>query len=89
VLAARAAFGSSTSGLESATVGGEVTRAGAVTFEVITPLPGDIQLVGNGRVIARAVGQACKHLVTEPGVYRVQVYPRRQRLDFSNPIFVR
>ena len=77
------------SGLELATVGGEVTRAGAVTLEVVTPLPGDIQLVGNGHVIARAMGQACKHLVTEPGAYRVQVYRGGKGWIFSNPIFVR
>jgi hypothetical protein len=77
------------SGLEWATLGGEVSRAGAVTLEVSTPLPGDIRIVCNGRVIARASGQACRHLVTEAGIYRVQVYRGGKGWIFSNPIFVR
>jgi hypothetical protein len=77
------------SGLEVATLGGEVSRAGAVTLEAATPLPGSIQLVCNGRVIAHTFGQACKHLVTEAGAYRVQVYRGGKGWIFSNPIFVR
>jgi len=77
------------SGLESAMLGGEVSRAGAVTLEVNTPLPGDIQIVANERVVARASGRTCKQLVTEAGAYRVQVYRGGQGWIFSNPIFVR
>ncbi len=77
------------SGLEVATLGGEVSRAGAVTLEAATPLPGSIQIVCNGRVIAHTFGQACKHLVIEAGAYRVQVYRGGKGWIFSNPIFVR
>jgi hypothetical protein len=76
------------SGVERATMGEEIRRAGAVTFEVNTPLPGDIQLVGNGRVVARASGQTFKFLSAEPGVYRVQVYRGGKGWLFSNPLFV-
>ncbi len=77
------------SGVERATIGGEIHRAGAVTFEVSLPFPGTIQLAGNGRVVARASGRALKFLSTEPGFYRVQVYRGGRGWIFSNPIFVR
>ncbi len=77
------------SGVESGTMGDEIRRAGAVTFEVTLPLPGIIQLVGNGRVIARGSGRSLKHLATEAGVYRVQAYRGGKAWILSNPIFVR
>jgi hypothetical protein len=76
------------SGVSRVTIGDEIRRAGAVTFEVATPLPGDIQLVGNGRVVARASGRALKFLSAEPGAYRVQVYRGGKGWVFSNPLFV-
>jgi hypothetical protein len=76
------------SGVSRATMGDEIRRAGAVTFEVATPLPGNIQLVGNGRVVARASGKALKFLSAEPGPYRVQVYRGGKGWVFSNPLFV-
>jgi hypothetical protein len=77
------------SGANQATMGDELSRAGAVTFEVTAPLPGDIQLVCNGRAVARASGQALKFLSAEPGRYRAQVYRGGKGWIFSNPIFVR
>jgi hypothetical protein len=77
------------SGLAWATMGGDIQRAGAVTLQVTTPLPGDIRIVNNGRIVARAAGQACKYLSTEAGAFRVEVYRGSQGWIFSNPIFVR
>jgi hypothetical protein len=77
------------SGLESATLGGEVGRAGAVTLQADTPLPGDIQIISNGRIVARASGRTCKQLITEAGAYRVQVFRGGKGWIFSNPILVR
>jgi len=76
------------SGMERATMGGQVRRAGAVTFEVATPLPGAIQLICNGRVVARTSGNALKYLATEAGAYRLEVYRGGKGWIFSNPIFV-
>jgi len=77
------------SGANQATMGDELRRAGAVTFKVTAPLPGNIQLICNGRVVARASGQALKFLSAEPGVYRAQVYRGGKGWVFSNPILVR
>jgi hypothetical protein len=76
------------SGIARATMGQELARAGAVTFEVATPLPGDIQLVCSGRVVARSSGRQLKFLSAEPGAYRVEVYRGGKGWVFSNPIFV-
>jgi hypothetical protein len=76
-------------GLAWATMGGEINRAGAITLQVTTPLPGDIRILGNGRVVARATGQACKYLSTQAGAFRVEVYRGGRGWIFSNPIFVR
>jgi hypothetical protein len=77
------------SGLTLATPGGEINRAGAVTLQVATPLPGDIRIVANEQIVARAVGQSCKYLTTRTGAYRAEVYRGGRGWIFSNPIFVR
>ena len=76
------------SGVDRVTVGNEIRRAGAVTLEVTLPLPGEIQLIYSGQVVARSSGQTLKFLVTEPGPYRAQVYRGGKGWIFSNPIFV-
>ena len=75
-----------------ALVGDELIRTGATKFEVQTPHSGDIRLVLNGRVVARARGQVLQYTTAEPGAYRVEVY-RMYRGDrrgwiFSSPIYV-
>ncbi len=76
------------SGTEQATMGNELRRAGAATFEATTPLPGDIQLVCDGHVVTRSSGRKCKFLSARPGAYRVQVYRKGKGWIFSNPILV-
>jgi hypothetical protein len=75
-------------GLERATMGGEIRRAGAVTIEVTLPQPGDIQLIRNGQLVARGAGRSLKYLSTGPGPHRVQVMRGSQGWIFTNPIFV-
>jgi hypothetical protein len=75
-----------------ATMGEELRRVGATKFEVQTPRSGDIRLVFNGHVVARAGGRYLNHIASDPGAYRVEVY-RRYRLGrrgwiFSSPIYV-
>ncbi|MCS7059527.1 MAG: CehA/McbA family metallohydrolase [Anaerolineae bacterium] len=81
------------SGAEMAIMGDEINRRGAVRLEVVCPAGGDIRLVRNGEVVARATGRALEHLTVDPGVYRVEVYRRYRLLKrgwiFSNPIYVR
>jgi hypothetical protein len=81
------------SGVDQATLGEELVRAGATVFEVQTPCAADIRLLRNGRVVARVQGKMLKYTTAEAGVYRVEAY-RRYRLArrgwiFSSPIYVK
>jgi hypothetical protein len=81
------------SGANHAMMGDELSRTGATKFEVQTPHSGDVRLLRNGRVIARARGKYLQHTTADPGVYRVEVY-RTYRLGrrgwiFSSPIYVK
>jgi hypothetical protein len=74
---------------ESATIGQEFRRAGAVNFEVEVPLSAKIQIVraGNG-VVARRNGTNLKFISVEAGAYRVEAYRKGKGWIFSNPIYV-
>ncbi|MBU1338961.1 MAG: CehA/McbA family metallohydrolase [Acidobacteria bacterium] len=70
----------------------------ALTLRVQTPFPfrTSIRLLRNGRIVADGEGNALLHTVTEPGVYRAEVFlkertPMRHDVPWivSNPIFVR
>jgi len=80
------------SGAKHATMGDELTRAGATIFEIQTPDSADIHLLLNGQVVARARGEYLKYTTAEPGVYRVEAY-RSYRMGrrgwiFGSPIYV-
>jgi hypothetical protein len=81
------------SGPKVATIGDELVRAAAVTFEVETPEPGRVRLIRNGRTIVRGRGAKLSFTTGEAGVYRVEVQRRfrgQQRgWIFSSPIYVR
>jgi hypothetical protein len=79
---------SARSGAAGAIMGQDLRRRGAVTFQAQTPLAGDIRLVVNGRVAARAKGTQLKFTTAEAGAYRVEVYRRGKGWIFSNPIYV-
>ena len=75
-----------------ANMGDELVRTAATKFDVQTPHSGDIRLLCNGRVVARARGQQLRFTTANPGAYRVEVY-RSYRLGrrgwiFSSPIYV-
>ncbi len=76
------------SGSANATMGQELRRRGAVTFEAQTPLPGEIRLVVAGRVVARARGRRLKFTTADAGPYRVEVYRGGRGWIFSNPIYI-
>jgi hypothetical protein len=75
-----------------ATIGDQLVRTAATKFEVQTPSRGDIRLLCNGRVVARARGQQLNFTTAEPGAYRVEVYRNyrfgRRGWIFSSPIYV-
>jgi len=54
----------------------------------------DIRLFKDGKVIGKWPHmQACTHITTEPGIYRVEVHRkylgRKRGWIFSNPIYVK
>ena len=74
----------------TAGIGEELKRAGAVSFEIVTPARGDIRLIRAGKgVVARGRGRALKYTTAEAGVYRVEVTRGGRGWIYSNPIYVR
>ncbi|MCJ7681541.1 MAG: hypothetical protein MUP70_12500, partial [Candidatus Aminicenantes bacterium] len=70
----------------------------ALTLRVQTPFPFRtvIRLLRNGRVVAEGESDALLHTVTEPGVYRVEIFLKERTplgrdvpWIVSNPIFIR
>jgi hypothetical protein len=82
-------------GLEhSAIMGDEIPAKGGVTLQIHTPAKANIHLLKDGKVIAGWLnGQDCTSSVTEPGVYRVEVFRnflgKKRGWIYSNPIYVR
>ena len=77
-----------------AVMGDEIRLDRGVTLQVKLPARADdCRLLKDGKVVRTLAGEACSHLATEPGVYRVEA--RRRFLGrlrgwiFSNPIYVR
>ncbi len=81
------------SGANTATVGEELLRAAAINFQVDTPQRGEIRLLRDGRLFARARGTSLRVTTAEPGIYRVEVYRTfrgaRRAWILSSPIYVR
>lgn len=78
----------------SVTMGDEIPAKGGVTLQAKLPLAGEIRLIKDGQVIQVWKNQqACTHITTEPGVYRIEAYRRylgKQRgWIYSNPIYIR
>lgn len=80
-------------GDEGWTIGDEVPAAGELRLRAAAPLAGKIKLIRNGEVIAENEGSTLEKTVSEPGVYRVEVWltlagePRPWIL--TSPIYVR
>ena len=78
----------------SAIMGDEISSRGGVTLQAHLPTAAEIRLICDGqliRILRNSV--ALTHLVTDPGVYRIEVYRRflgrKRGWIFSNPIYVR
>ncbi|HSK66195.1 MAG TPA: hypothetical protein VK888_04650, partial [Anaerolineales bacterium] len=82
-------------GLEgTAIMGDEIRLKGGVTLQAHLPTPAEIRLIMDGKTIRIwKHSQAAAYSVTEPGVYRVEVWKNYLGLKrgwvFSNPIYVR
>lgn len=80
------------SGDATADLGGEIKLEGDVDFEITSPLPADLRLLHNGRMVANSRGRTLRYSTSEVDVYRVEAY-RRHLLKtrgwvFTNPIYV-
>ncbi|MFZ5820821.1 MAG: CehA/McbA family metallohydrolase [Chloroflexota bacterium] len=78
---------------KTVSMGGEIPAEGGVTLQARFPGLAECRLVKDGKVVkAWKRQQACAHIVTEPGIYRIEAYRRflgmRVGWIFSNPIYV-
>jgi len=78
----------------SAIMGDEIPARGGVTLQARLPGIAEIRLLKDGQVIQSAARQqACTHITTAPGIYRVEAYRnhlgRKRGWIFSNPIYLR
>ncbi len=76
------------------TMGDEISRQGGVTLQVRLPMRTECCLLRNGKVIGTWRNhENCTQIVTEPGVYRVEVFiqyaGRRRSWIYTNPIYVK
>jgi len=79
---------------EAAIMGDEIPAQGGVTLQAHLPGLAEIRLIKDAEVIrVWKKQQACTHITTEPGVYRVEVHRRylgrKRGWIFSNPIYVK
>jgi hypothetical protein len=79
---------------DSVMMGDAISVKGGVTLQAHLPTPADIRLFQDGKTIGIwRESQACAQSVSEPGVYRVEVWRsylgRKRGWIFSNPIYVR
>jgi hypothetical protein len=78
----------------SVSMGDEIPAKGGVTLQAKLPAAAEIRLIKDGEVLQTwANQQACTHITTEPGVYRIEAFRRylgkRRGWIYSNPIYVR
>lgn len=75
---------------ESADIGQEIRRVGAVNFEVDVPLPATIQVIkaGRGPIVRVKNKRGLRFTSVEAGAYRVEAYRHGRGWIFSNPIYV-
>jgi hypothetical protein len=73
---------------ETAISGGQVILDDETQAIVSVPLSGRIRLIGNGKLVAEKKGKSFEHVITKPGVYRIEVYRGKKGWIFSNHIRV-
>jgi hypothetical protein len=77
-----------------ASMGEEISIQGGVTLKVKLPQITPCRLLKDGKVLHTSHNrETCTHIITEPGVYRVEVFLRYlgklRSWIYSNPIYVR
>lgn len=73
---------------QTASCGGEVTLDSDTRAIVRLPLKGQIRLIRSGDLCDRAAGLEAEFKISQPGIYRVEVYRGRKGWIFSNHIRV-
>lgn len=73
---------------DTAVAGGRVSLDRETRAVVSVPQAGRIRLIAGGRHMAGAKARLWEHRITEPGVYRVEVYRGKKGWIFSNHIRV-
>ena len=69
-------------------MGSRIPRLGEVTFQIRSPLSGDIRLLHDGQEVERVRGEGLTHWTDRAGVYRVEVFRKRRGWIYTNPIVV-
>ena len=79
-------------GTQRTEMGGTVDKSDNLKFAAQAPLPGHWRLFRNGQMIQEQDGQAFESVVSQPGIYRVEVWLKvadEERIwILSNPIYV-
>ena len=74
-------------------LGSQIVDPAGLRLEAAAPLPGAVKLIRNGQVIHEEQGRSLAFDLTEPGVYRVEVWlnvaDEQRPWILSNPIYVR
>ena len=73
----------------TAVCGGEVQLDNSTEVKITIPLKGRIRLIANGKLLSEITGKEYSRKLTDPGVYRVEVYRGKKGWVFSNHIRVR
>jgi len=73
--------------------GDEISAASGVTLQIKLPIRTECRLLKDGEVIKTwREREACTHITTEPGIYRVEAFlffwGKRRGWIYSNPIYV-
>ncbi len=76
------------SGNQSALCGGEVRLGSSTVAKISLPLKGKIRLIRSGQLSGETDGISAEFQISQPGVYRVEVYRGRRGWIFSNHIRV-
>ena len=79
---------------EMAVMGDTLISTGkTIDFEVALPRSGDVRLLRDGKIVARANASRLRFSTNRPGIYRVEVWRpfggKPRGWIFSNPIYVR
>ena len=74
-------------------MGEEISAKNSLTLQIRLPAPAECRLIKDGKQLKTwQKRDTIAHIITEPGVYRVEVYReylgKQRSWIFSNPIYV-